>query len=228
MASEAFNQPFAEQLAFFRAKLNLPTARWDDIMRAAHDRAFVVAGAQNTDLLDDLRSAVDRSIGEGKSLGWFQTNFDSIVVKHGWSGWTGEGSKAGRDWRTTIIYQTNISTSYAAGRWQQLHDPDLILTMPYLRYVHGDPRRPRPLHLSWDGFTAPRDHPFWATHACPNGWRCTCRITAADDADYSAAQASGKHQPPAGWEDIDPKTGEQVGIDKGFGYAPGASTMGAQ
>lgn len=29
--------------------------------------------------------------------------------------------------------------------------------------------------------------------------------------------------PPQGWEAIDPKTGEPVGIDKGFDYAPGAS-----
>ncbi|WP_413879007.1 hypothetical protein [Candidatus Aalborgicola defluviihabitans] len=28
------------------AKLNLPTERWDDIKAAAHDRAFIVAGAQ--------------------------------------------------------------------------------------------------------------------------------------------------------------------------------------
>lgn len=38
------------------------------------------------------------------------------------------------------------------------------------------------------------------------------------------AKAAGRHQPPEGWDKIDPKTGEQVGIDKGFGYAPGANT----
>jgi hypothetical protein len=52
-----YNQPFAEQLAFFRQKLNLPTEAWDDITLAAHDRAFVVAGAQGADLLADLNSS---------------------------------------------------------------------------------------------------------------------------------------------------------------------------
>ena len=41
-----FNTPFAEQLDFFRQKLNLPSERWDDIQKAAHDRAFIVAGAR--------------------------------------------------------------------------------------------------------------------------------------------------------------------------------------
>ncbi|MDE2442099.1 MAG: head morphogenesis protein, partial [Betaproteobacteria bacterium] len=65
MTAFGFGTPFAEQLDFFRAKLNLPTDRWDDIQRAAHDRAFIVAGAGEADLLADLRAAVDKAIAEG-------------------------------------------------------------------------------------------------------------------------------------------------------------------
>ncbi|MDH2918455.1 MAG: phage minor head protein [Sideroxydans sp.] len=224
MVTNSFNQPFAEQLAFFRQKINLPTERWDDVKKSAHDRAFVVAGANKADLLDDLRKIIDQCIAEGKSLGWYQKNFEAIVQKHGWTGWTGEGTKAGRDWRTTITYQTNMSVSYHAGRWEQLHDPELVKMMPYLTYHHADGvRRPRPIHQSWNGFTAPRDHEFWQTHAAPNGWRCHCYISGADESDYATAKAAGKHKPPAGWQTINPKTGEPVGIDKGFGYAPGAN-----
>jgi len=39
-------QQFQQQIDFFRAKLNLPTERWDDVKQSAHDRAFMVAGAQ--------------------------------------------------------------------------------------------------------------------------------------------------------------------------------------
>ena len=225
MATNAFNRPFKEQVDFFRNKISLPSDRWDDIKKSAHDRAFIVAGANKADLVNDLRNVIDQCIADGKSLGWYQQNFESIVKKHGWTGWTGEGTRAGRDWRTTITYQTNMSVSYSAGRWKQLHDPDLIKIRPYLVYHHADGvRHPRPLHQSWNGFTAPRDHPFWVTHATPNGWMCHCTITAGSDSDYAAAHASGKTQPPDGWDVIDPKTGEPVGIDKGFGYAPGANT----
>ena len=224
MVTNTFNSPFAEQVDFFRKKINLPSDRWDDIEKSAHDRAFIVAGANKADLVSDLRNAIDQCIHNGESLGWYQKQFDEIVKNHGWTGWTGEGTKAGRDWRTTITYQTNMSTSYAAGRWTQLHDPDLVKIRPYLTYHHADGvRHPRPLHLSWNGFTAPRDHPFWATHATPNGWLCHCYISASSEASYADARAAGKNQLPDGWDAIDPKTGEPVGIDKGFGYAPGAN-----
>lgn len=35
------HQAFAEQIEFFRQKLNLPTEVWDDIERAAHDLSLI-------------------------------------------------------------------------------------------------------------------------------------------------------------------------------------------
>jgi hypothetical protein len=211
-----FNQPFSEQLDFFRKKLNLPTERWDDIERAAHDRAFMVAGAQGADLLTDLRGAVDKAIEQGTGLDAFRKDFKEIVAKHGWSGWTGEGSKAGVAWRTKVIYQTNMATSYAAGRWKQLNDPELLKVLPYWQYKHSDSViTPRPLHVSWDGLTLPPDHPFWQTHFPPNGWGCQCRVIAVSKADFLSAVANGKGPANA-------PTGTD-GIDTGFGYAPGAN-----
>lgn len=225
-AGNSINNPFAEQLDFFRRKLALPSERYDDIIKAAHDRAFIVAGAGTADLTNDLFAAMQARIEDGGGLAAFRKDFNDIVLKHGWTGWTGEGSAAGQAWRTRIIYQTNMSTSYAAGRWQQLKDPALLSIRPYWRYVHADGvMHPRPLHLSWNGLVLPHDDPFWDTHYCPNGWGCHCRVTSADANDYAQAQAAGRDVPPAGWQDIDPKTGAPVGIDKGFDYAPGANAM---
>ncbi|MDQ2822449.1 MAG: phage head morphogenesis protein [Pseudomonadota bacterium] len=218
------SNPFQEQLDFFRQKLNLPTERYDDIIKSAHDRAFIVAGAAHADLLNDLNAAIRTSIQDGRGLEAFRKEFDSIVKKHGWTGWTGEGSAAGQAWRTNIIYQTNMATSYAAGRWKQLTDPALLSIRPYWRYVHADGiMRPRPLHVSWHGLVLRHDHAFWLTHFPPNGWLCHCRVTSASPAEYAAAQAAGLGEPPAGWDALDPKTGAPVGIDKGFDYAPGAN-----
>lgn len=218
------HQPFAEQLEFFRKKLNLPTEAWDDIERMAHDRAFIVAGAQGADLLYDLRAAVDQSIELGTGLGQIRKDFRNIVAKHGWTGWTGEGTKGGEAWRTKVIYQTNMATSYAAGRWKQLTDPALLKVMPYWQYHHMDGlMHPRPLHESWDGLVLHWTHPFWRTHFPINGWGCHCWVTAATKEKYMLAIANGKGHPPKGWDTIDPKTGAPVGIDKGFDYAPGAN-----
>ncbi len=214
-----FGTPWADQIAFLKNKLRLPTERWDDIMRSAHDRAFIVAGAAKADLLDDLHHGLADSMVSGQGERAFQKAFPIIVAKNGWTGWTGEGSPQGVAWRAGIIYQTNMSTSYASGRWRQMTDPAYLKLRPYWRYNHADgvlhPRKP---HLSWNKLTLRYDHPFWKTHFCPNGWRCHCWVNAVD-----APAAGDPTEPPAGWDEIDPKTGAQVGIDTGFDYAPGAN-----
>lgn len=215
--SIGFGLPFQEQIDFFRAKLNLPTDRWDDIKKQANDRAFIVAGAANADLLQDLRNAVDKAITEGKGIAEFRKDFKRIVKARGWQGWTGQGTKAGESWRTRVIYTTNLSTSYAAGRWKQLTDPEFLKLYPIWEYVHNDSvTYPRPIHVSWNGITLPAVHVFWLSHFTPNGWGCQC---------YIVPRRAGTplKYPPAGWDTVDPKTGEYVGIDKGFGYAPGAN-----
>lgn len=129
-------RPFDEQVAFFRGKLGnlVPTATWRDLWKSAHDRAFMVAGAASADLLADLAKAVDRAITDGETLEQFRGRFAEIVKRHGWHGWTGEETKAGRAWRTRIIYQTNLSTSYAAGRLAQLK----AAGFPLWVYKHSD------------------------------------------------------------------------------------------
>lgn len=223
-AGNAVSNPFREQLEFFRKKLNLPSERWDDILKSAHDRGLIVAGAGTADLMQDLNTAISKAIEAGGGLEVFRKDFDALVQKNGWTGWTGEGSAAGRAWRTRIIYQTNLSTSYAAGRWQQLKHPDLLSIRPYWKYVHADGvAHPRPLHVAWNGLVLHHEHPFWDTHYPPNGWMCHCRVTPVDAQEYAKAQAKGRSEPPANWQDPSPRTDAPSGIDKGFDYAPGAN-----
>ncbi|GAB6080019.1 phage head morphogenesis protein [Hydrogenophilus hirschii] len=122
-----------------------------------------------------------------------------------------------------MIYQTNLATSYAAGRLAQLKDAGF----KYWVYRHSGSENPRLQHLAWNGLTLPADHPFWQTHYPPNGWGCKCRVVGADGP-KSAERLGGKPgytKPPAGWDEIDTKTGEPVGIDNGWGYQPGASVL---
>ena len=104
--------PFAEQIAFFKDKVDLPTETWQDLLGSAHDRAFVVAGAMKSDLLADLHAAVLKGIEQGTTLETFRKDFQAIVAKRGWTGWTGEDSPEGVAWRTKTIYGTNLRTSH--------------------------------------------------------------------------------------------------------------------
>ena len=218
---------FAEQIAFFRQKVNLGTQRWDDILGAAHDRSFVVAGAAKADLLADLRAAVTKAIAQGTTLAEFRKDFEALVARHGWTGWTGEGTAAGRAWRTRIIYETNLRASYAAGRWAQIQQ--VKAERPYLLYRHNDNvLHPRPLHVAWDGKVIAADDPWWRTHFPPNGWGCQCRVHAVDDAYLRKLGKAGPDPAPddGTYDYFNKVSGITLrdipkGIDPGWDYAPG-------
>ncbi len=217
----ALRRPFAEQVAFFRGKLGnqVPTATWRDLWKSQHDRAFMVAGAAKADLLADLAGAVDAAIAQGETLAQFRKRFKQIVSDRGWHGWTGEGSKAGETWRTRVIYETNLLASYSAGRLAQLKAGGYR----YWMYKHSDSvRHPRPHHQALNGVVRPADDAFWQTHYPPNGWGCRCRAVGVDGPASAKRLGGDMNKPlPEGWNDINPKTGEPVGIDKGWGYRPG-------
>ncbi len=223
--------PFAEQEAFFKGKLNIPTQKWTDLFKEQHAKGFMVAGAYKSDLLSDFRTAVDKAITKGTTLEAFRKDFDGIVARHGWS------YNGSRNWRSEVIYNTNIRQAYNAGRWAQLTDPDQLQVMPYLTYRHGDSKVPRPLHLSWDGVTLPASDPWWQTHFPQNGWGCKCRVHGSTKQEYEAAAK--KTAPDDGFYTptdkqgnplTDPITGrvEKIpnGIDRGFDYNPGQAAFG--
>lgn len=214
---------FAEQSAFFKRKLNLPTAGWTDIYTREHDWAFVVAGANRDAIVVDFREAVQKAI-DGGTLESFRKDFDKIVATHGWD------YNGGRDWRSRVIYDTNLSTSYAAGRWQQLQ------SAPFWQYVHQDwVSHPRPLHVSWNGLVLERGNPWIETHFGPNGWGCHCTWRGLWSRDLQRLGKSGPDQaPPIQWVDrtigqrsaIGPRTVRvPEGIDPGFEYAPGSARL---
>jgi hypothetical protein len=218
----AFRRPFAFQVAAFRLRLQQlqPTMKWTDVWQEGHDRAFMVAGVMKADILADLAAAVDKAISQGTSLEEFRRDFRKIVAEKGWIGGAGQGTKGGEAWRTRVIYRTNMASTYAAGRWAQLH----AAGYPFIIYHHGNSLEPRVQHLAWDGLVLEADHPFWATHAPPNGWGCSCYVSGARTMDQ-ARRLGGKpgKELPDGWQTRDPRTGAPKGIDKGWAYAPGAS-----
>ena len=217
-----FRKPFDEQVAALRLRLGnlVGTVAWDDLTKAQHDRAFMVAGALKADLLADLAAAVDRSIVDGTGQENFRKDFRAIVDKHGWHGWTGEGTAKGEAWRTKVIWRTNMATSYAAGRLAQLVDGKFKFWV----YKHGGSLEPRLQHLAWDGVALPPEHPFWAEHYPPNGWGCSCRVFGTNsEAGIKRVGGDPDKALPDDWQRIDPKTGAPVGISKGWDYAPGAS-----
>lgn len=216
--------PFQEAIDFFRQKININTDSWLDIWEEQHDVAFVVAGAKAA-VLADFREAVDKAIADGMSRADFLKEFDRIVERYGWS------YRGGRDWRANTIYGTNLRTAYAAGRYQQMNHPAVRRLRPYWKWIHGDSRVPRPLHLSLDEQVFPADSEFWQSLYPPAGWGCKCRVVSLSERDL---QRMGKEQPDTPpevgelVEVADPVTGNKTAVraqaEPGWSHTPGSST----
>lgn len=217
--------PFREAIDFFRQKGMVLTDRWPELWQEQHQVAFTVAGVAHMQMLADIRAAVDRAIATGTTLADFRRDFDEVIRTHGW---TLRGTPG---WRSRVIFETNLRTAYAAGRWAQIER--LQAARPFIRYSAVLDNRTRPLHRDWHGTILPVQHPWWNTHFPPNGWRCRCTVISLAQRDLDRR----------GWKVTDPAPSLSmrqvavegrgtievpVGIDPGFGYNPGKGAVARQ
>lgn len=216
--------PFREQIEFFRRKLNVPTQTWTDIYSQEHDWAFVVAGADRNDLVAAFRTAVDKAIAGGGTLESFRNDFDRIVRDFGWD------YNGGRNWRSRVIYETNLFSSYSAGRYAQL----VAGNFPYWQYHHSGAEHPRPEHLAWDNLVLPSGDPWWGTHFPINAWGCQCSVSGLTEYDVKALGLNIDTAPAVELETRQigqrspggPRTVQVPrGIDPGFEYTPGKGRL---
>ncbi len=228
MAVSATSLSFREQNQFLRRKLNLPTTGWTDVYTREHDYAFVVAGANRDDLVADFRKAVESAIEGGTTLEAFRKDFDRIVAKYGWS------YNGGRNWRSRVIYETNLRSSYMAGRYEQLIA--VREARPYWQYIHSDAvENPRPEHEAWNGMILRWDDPWWQYHFPINAWGCQCSVRALSKDDLKRMGKSGPDTAPPivmeqrliGQRSTNGPRMVEVpqGIDPGFEYTPGFSRL---
>jgi hypothetical protein len=228
MTVSATQLPFQEAIDFLKGKVNIPTKRWDDLVRQAQVRAFTVAGMTRDDWLSEIRAAVEKARAEGTGFQEFQKTFNEFVDRTGWQyNSRGETEAERRAWRAAIIYKTNMRVSYMAGRYKQMTDPAVLKYRPYWQYKHSDAIHPRPLHLSWNGLILSADDPWWTVHFPPNGWGCGCDVVGLTERQLQAMGKSGPDKAPTvgGYEATDPRTGQPEirypGVDRGWEYNPG-------
>jgi SPP1 gp7 family putative phage head morphogenesis protein len=223
-----------EALAYFVNKQNVPSFRWTDVWAREHQAAFTVAGMLRADLLKAVHDALNEAIKEGKTAEWLEKELTPLLVKEGWWGTkeitnevTGETrtAKLGSPTRLRLIYDVNMRSAYAVGRWEQSERTKETAPLMMRRTMRDE--RVRETHKVYDGLVLPRDHPFWDEHAAPMGYRCRCiDIPVSEDAvqDYKDAGIKIKRTAPKTQYREFEKDGERIkvpiGVDPGFGYHP--------
>lgn len=232
--------PFDEAIKAFRAKGYSTTFNWQEMMGEEHAYSFTVAKAMQRDILQDIRTAMDEAIAGGQTLAQFKDGLRPKLQEKGWWGRqtmtdpdTGEEREVqlGSSRRLKTIYETNMRTSYASGRWEQIQRTKEVF--PYLRYICVMDGRERPEHRALHNLVLPVDDPFWKEHYPPNGWGCRCSVQqlTADDVARLGLKVSEKAPDIQRRTVRNTHTGEVMsvprGIDPGFNYNVGNARMKA-
>jgi len=230
MAASPFQLPFDEAIQFFRQKVQLPSSGWTDIWERQHSQAFVVAGAAHDNLVGDLYNALRTAQSNGTGYQAFREQFEGIAAKYGWA------YKGTPGWRSKVIYDTNITQAYNAGREAQMQAVKHL--RPFAMYRHTSIEHPRLEHRAWNGLVLPLDDPWWDTHTPQNGWGCKCKKyslsrTEAQREWEKAGKTGPDEAPQVEWEErtvgangSNPRTVRvPKGIDPGFAYNPGKAWL---
>lgn len=203
--------PFAEAIEAFRGRLPLSPEEYHTLSDEAKTRAFTLSGVASEDLIGEVFKGIDRAIAEGETFESFSKTFLQKLEK----AW---GKDAPHRLRT--VFETNVQSSYQAGRYKALTDPAVLAERNLFMYDAVNDGRTRPAHRALDGKVVRADDPFWDTHYPPNGWRCRCGVISLTEA--GAAERG-----------LEPATREEAAElsrnhlpDKGFAVNGGKATWG--
>lgn len=238
----AIKQPPEEAIRYFESKGYKLGFKWQDVWAEAHARAFTVAGVMKVDVLQDIRQELTKALKNGTTLQQFKNDLTPVLQKKGWlgrgdvvDGDTGEiHGRRLTPRRLNTIFQTNMQSSYMAGRFAaQMAQVD---THPYWEYVAVMDNRTRPAHAALNGSIYRYDDPFWRTFYPPNGYHCRCRVRARARnyveqngvpvlnsegrlVEVDIVDRSGAKRPAIAY--TDPTSGKKLLPDPGFGFNPG-------
>ena len=172
--------------------------------RSADWFGFGVAKVMQLDLLADIHQSLLQAQTKGTPFEqWKKDLIPTLKAKQWWGEQeiyderTGEYKTIRIDGnRLKTIFQTNINTSYAVGRYQQMQG--LPESFAYWRYWSIKDSRTRPTHARKHGTILPKTSPWWKTNYPPNGWNCRCKVQALtkDMIDAKGWTIAEKEPPP--------------------------------
>lgn len=228
-------------IEYFQSKGYTIGFNWHDVEARAHATAFTVAGVLKLDVLEDVRTSMQKAIENGQTLTQFRRDLTPVLTQKGWLADRAklvadeDGVLEGKQLtprRLRTIFETNMQSSYGAGRYAA--QMENVEDRPYWTRIAVMDTRTRPAHAALNGLTARYDDPIWQFSYPPDGWGCRCRVRS-----YSAAQVESKKNTPwssegnietvqQAWGPDDTRevqafryNGKLYAPDAGFGHNPG-------
>lgn len=189
---------------------------WHETLDNAHSRAFTVAKVARMDLLQDIRQSLISAMQQGQTLEQWKASITPVLQDKGWWGKKTVINPEGREQevqlgsprRLRTIYDTNIQSAFAAGRYKAMLAG--AETRPFWEWRHITISNPRKQHVALNGRLFRFDDPFWNVAYPPSEWGCKCRVIAR-----SAREVEGKEILSGEGNESD--IYERVGVDRNTG-----------
>lgn len=177
---------------------------WEEQLEAIKKHCFTVAKVSSADILELIKSMVDKAVAEGKTFRDFKRELYAELVQAGYA-----QREDGSAWRLDNIYRTNLQSAYMAGRYYKMMD--VKENFPYWEFVPIQDNRTTDGCSNLNGVILPADDSFWKTNYPPRHHNCRSRVRAS-----SADQLESR-----GVEVSDPDKYKDVKPAKGFETNPG-------
>lgn len=238
-------------IKYFKNKKNQSTWDWYEMWQDAHKKSFTVAKAVNEKVLNEIRTAIDDALENGKTFHQFQKELKPLLQKRGWwgeqivvdSNGVAEKVQLGSMYRLKTIYSVNMQVAYQTGRYTtQIENAE---DRPYWEYVAILDSSTRPEHAMLNGMVFRYDDPFWKSFYPPNGWRCRCRVNALSqykvdkskitisdsngklsDELQLVSKKSGEYKPIKVYTDS--LTGKRIATDVGWSHNPATGLIDSE
>ncbi|TPS28959.1 phage head morphogenesis protein [Acinetobacter baumannii] len=189
---------------------------WHETLDDAHSKAFTVAKVARMDLLQDIRQSLISAMEKGQTLEQWKASITPTLQDKGWWGKKTVINPEGREQevqlgsprRLRTIYDTNMQSAFAAGRYKAMMAGSE--TRPYWEWRHITISNPRKQHVALNGRLFRFDDPFWNVAYPPSEWGCKCRVIAR-----SAREVEGKEI--LSGEGNESHIYERVGVDRNTG-----------
>lgn len=161
----------------------LPSFSHYDVWLYEHSVGFAVAKMMDMDLLAETKAALQTAMQNGTAYRDFEKRLKPFLMARGWWGeqvmtdpadGVAKTVQLGSTRRLRVIFQTNMATAYAAGRWQriQAYQDDF----PFLKYIPSVAEQKRQSHMAYYNRIWRVDDPIWQTIYPPNGYGCQCTV----------------------------------------------------
>lgn len=191
---------FDEAIAWFRKRVAVTKADFEQLSAEAKRKAFTVANVAQLDLVHHAWSAIDKALKDGVALEDFKKSIGD-ELRRAWAGSVDDPA-----WRLETVFRTNLQLAYNAGRHRQASHPDVAGDRPVWMFDAILDGRETDICRKCDETKLPSDHVWWKTHTPPLHFNCRSSFIALTDEQAGPITAN---------PTVDAAEGD-------FGLAPGA------